>query len=70
MKSEKLNPLNLSLEEKENVFITLNCLDCDFAECYIHPRGRTIIGKEGCTRKVEEDIAAKFYHYIEEVIPF
>ena len=29
-----------------------------------------IHGKEGCTKKVNEDVAAQFYHYTEEVIPF
>ena len=63
------NPLNLT-QEKEDVYIKLNCRDCDFVECCIHPCGRAIIGKEGCTRKVSEEIAAQFYHYIEEIIPF
>ena len=70
LKSElQSNPLNLTRKE-ESVFITLNCQDCDFSECYIHPCGRTIVGKEGCTRQVSEDTAARFHHYTQEVIPF
>ena len=67
---EKSNPLNIIQEQEENIFIRLNCKDCEFIECNIHPCGRTIRKKEGCTRKVSEDTAAKFYHYIEEVVPF
>lgn len=69
MKFDEHNPLGLS-QEKEDVYLTLNCEDCDFIECGIKLRNTIIRGKEGCTKKVSEEIAAQFYHYMEEVIPF
>ena len=69
MKLDEHNPLGLS-QEKEDVYITLNCADCDFAECGIKLKNTIIHGKEGCTKKVSEDTAAQFYHYTEEIIPF
>ena len=68
-KLEKLNPLNL-IQEKEDVFLKLSCKDCDFIECGIKLNHTIIRGKEGCTKKVSEETAAKFYHYMKEVIPF
>lgn len=65
----KNNPLNLH-QEKEDVYITLNCKNCDFVECGIKLKNTMIHGKEGCTKKVNEDVAAQFYHYTEEVMPF
>ena len=63
------NPLGL-IQEEEWTFITLNCHDFDFVECGIAKKLVPFESKEGCTRKVSEDIAAKFYHYIEEILPF
>ena len=63
------NPLNLT-QEKEDVFVKLSCKDCDFIECGIKLNGTIIRGKEGCTKRVSEEDAAKFYHYTEEIIPF
>lgn len=69
MKLDEYNPLGL-LQEKEDVYLTLNCKDCDFIECGIKLKNTIIRGKEGCTKKVSEEVAAQFYHYMEEVIPF
>ena len=69
MISEGHNPLNLT-QEKENIYVTLSCKDCDFIECGIKLNKTPIRGKEGCTKKVSEETAAKFYHYMEEVVPF
>ena len=69
MTFESANPLNLS-DEQEWVYLKLSCKDCDFSECGIKLNGRIIKGKEGCTKKVSEDTAIRFYHYMEEVIPF
>lgn len=69
MTSANANPLNL-VQENEDVYLKLNCYDCDYIECGIKLKGQIIWGKEGCTRKVSEQTAAQFYHYMEEVIPF
>lgn len=65
------NPLGINYsEEPEEVYLKLNCIDCEFVECKIAKKYVKNDSKEGCTRKVPEQDAAKFYHYIEEVIPF
>ena len=69
MKCDEHNPLGL-IQEEEDVYVTLNCEDCDFTECGIKLRNTIIRGKEGCTKKVSEETAAQFYHYTEEIIPF
>lgn len=69
MKLDEHNPLNL-IQENEEVYLTLNCYDCDFIECGIAKKWVSAKSKEGCTRKVSEEIQSKFFHYIEEVIPF
>ena len=56
--------------EEEKVFVSLQCRDCELDICVFCPNGSYIYGKEGCTRKVDEDIAAEFHYYTEEVIPF
>ena len=69
MKCDEHNPLGL-IQEEEDVYVILNCEDCDFTECGIKLRNTIIRGKEGCTKKVSEETAAQFYHYTEEIIPF
>lgn len=65
------NPLGIDYEdESSETFVKLNCMNCDFIECGIKLKGTIIRGKEGCTKKVSEEDAVKFYHYTEEVIPF
>lgn len=34
------------------------------------PKGRYVFKKEGCTRLVTEKVAAQYFHYTEEIIPF
>lgn len=63
------NPLNLT-QEKEDIYLKLSCKNCDFVECGIKLRNQIIKGKEGCTRKVSEEVADQFYHYTQEIIPF
>lgn len=67
--SQNNNPLNL-IQEKEDVFVTLNCQNCDFIECGIKLNKTIIRGKEGCTKRVSEEDASRFYHYMEEEMPF
>ncbi len=69
--TESNNVLNLNTTtEPEQTFVKLSCEDCDFIECGIKLKNTIIRGKEGCTKKVSEDVAAQFYHYTEEIIPF
>lgn len=72
MKLDSLsNPLGIDYQTPaEDIYITLNCQDCDFVECNIAKKWIIQNSKEGCTRKVNEDTSAQFYHYIKEVIPF
>ncbi len=57
-------------EQEDKVFIKLNCHDCDKIDCGIAKKLVPFESKEGCTRKVSEETAARFHHYTEEVIPF
>lgn len=53
-------------------YITLRCVECGNTHCSICPCG-TYVPEDslrGCTRKVSELDAEKFYHYQQEVIPF
>jgi len=54
----------------DEFYLTLNCRDCEQDKCVYHPQGRVIYNKEGCTRKVAEETAAQFKHYMDEVVPF
>lgn len=56
--------------DEEFTFITLRCKNCEQNRCVFQPNGTFIKNKEGCTRKVSEETAARFKHYIEEVVPF
>ena len=56
--------------EDDIVYLTLQCRDCEIDRCIYCPKGTYLKGKEGCTRKVSEDIAAQFNHYNQEVRPF
>lgn len=58
------------MEEEDYVFLTLRCRDCEQDNCIFQPIGSFVRNKEGCTRKVSEETAAKFKHYTEEVMPF
>lgn len=51
-------------------YITLNCADCENSDCDLANKYIPDGSNEGCTRRVPEDIAALYYHYIEEVLPF
>lgn len=52
------------------VFISLSCIDCENTHCDKSRRYIPSDSLEGCTRKVTEDEAAKYYHLLEEVAPF
>ena len=52
------------------MFLSLSCRDCEQDKCVFSPIGKWIKGKEGCTREVSEETAARFNHYMNEVIPF
>ena len=54
----------------ELTYLTLRCKNCEQDKCVFCPIGKIARGKEGCTRKVSEETAAKYIHYTEEVIPF
>ena len=68
---EQNNPLQIDYDETpQDTYVRLSCKDCDFIECGIKLNKTIIRGKEGCTKKVPEETAIKFYHYTKEVIPF
>lgn len=52
------------------MYITLRCIDCDKTLCGVTRSWISHNSKEGCTREVDEEDAARFYHYTKEVIPF
>lgn len=56
----------------EDIYLTLYCNDCENINCKIYPLGSytPIDYKHGCTRRVSEELCAKFIHYTEEVLPF
>ena len=50
------------------MFLSLRCEDCENVECGLWRNRAT--HKVGCTREVTEEQQAKYYHYINEVVPF
>ena len=52
------------------MYITLRCADCGKELCGVARSWIPHNSKEGCTREVDEEDAARFYHYMKEVIPF
>ena len=58
------------MDEDDNYFyITLNCWNCDHPTC----RSGNIIhknAKDGCVRKVNEELFIEYYHQLKEVWPF
>ena len=56
--------------EEGYVFITLQCINCEKELCGLARNYIPFDSKEGCTRTVSEETAARFKHYTEEVIPF
>lgn len=54
----------------DTVVLTLRCRDCENDNCVYCPNGRYIDGKEGCTRIVSEEDAARYEHYMKEIVPF
>lgn len=60
-----------SLPSSEDcIYLKLQCRDCELGECVFCSNGTVLLGKEGCTRQVHEEVAARFQHYMEEVVPF
>lgn len=56
--------------DEGKTFITLRCIDCENPTCDISRKYVFQNSKEGCTREVSEEVAARYYHYMEEVVPF
>ena len=56
--------------EDDFIFLRLRCKDCEQDLCAFQPNKTIIKNLEGCTRKVSEETAARFHHYMKEVIPF
>ena len=54
----------------DETFVTLQCRDCELDNCAFCKNGTYLYGKEGCTRKVSEETAARFQHFNQEVLPF
>lgn len=54
----------------DEVILTLHCRDCECEDCKMHPNGKLLINREGCTRRVSEETKDKFFHYMQEVLPF
>lgn len=55
------------------IFVRLYCNKCENQECKTRPIGRWInVDAEelGCTKGVSEDLAAKYWHLIDETLPF
>ena len=50
------------------MYVKLNCKDCELDKC--NYASKYPINKEGCTRFITEEDAARFQHYTQEVIPF
>lgn len=53
-------------------YVTLRCGQCENPSCALCPLETyiPIESKRGCTRRMSEIDAAKYKHYIEEVLPF
>lgn len=59
--------------EQELIPVRLYCNKCGNMLCKIHPIGKWFdVDAEllGCTRRVDENLAAQYEHMTEEVIPF
>ena len=50
--------------DNEIYFITLYCHECDHPACGIY---HSIDEKDGCTRRVDEDLYIEYLHQINEV---
>jgi hypothetical protein len=56
--------------DEEYSIVTLRCINCEQELCGLAKKYVFYDSKEGCTRKVSEETAARFEYYMEEVIPF
>lgn len=56
------------MNEDENLYITLNCKDCDHPTCRLNQIIHN--DKDGCVRQVDEDLFIEYYHELKEVWPF
>ncbi len=52
------------------MFITLKCSECGNTDCAYAHEYIPEDSLEGCTRKVSEELAEKFIHDTQEVLPF
>lgn len=50
--------------------IKLKCIDCENTECKISRLMIPEESKEGCIRKIPEELYIKYSHYMNEVAPF
>lgn len=55
---------------EEEIIITLKCTDCDNTECKYNSKWIHQDSNNGCTRRLDEETAAQYFHYLEEIIPF
>lgn len=49
--------------------VTLRCIECENSMCGLARKYVPVDSLEGCTRKLNEETAAKYHHYINEVWP-
>lgn len=49
--------------------ITLRCIECENSMCGLARKYVPVDSLEGCTRKLSEETASKYYHYMNEVWP-
>ena len=52
------------------MIVTLRCQKCDKVDCDIARLYVPYDSLEGCTRVVDDELAARFRHAVDEVIPF
>lgn len=52
------------------MIVTLRCQKCDKVDCDIARLYVPYDSLEGCTRVVDDELAARFHHAVDEVIPF
>lgn len=54
------------------MYVDFHCCDCDNDTCFLCPLGRYVPqdSRQGCTRKMDEDLYAQYEHLSQEVLPF
>ena len=65
------SPQNKMIDKEDSVIIELKCNTCDNVSCPIVQRDSELWHKYGgCSRRVDEDTAIKYFHYEKEIFPF